>query len=61
MSAAKLLPKTRRGTYCEMMPVPGKKRCRPHGGLSTGPKTEEGRRRIAEAQRKRWALVKEGP
>ncbi|MEO0570041.1 MAG: HGGxSTG domain-containing protein [Pseudomonadota bacterium] len=40
--------KTRRGTYCEMMPVPGKKRCRLHGGLSTGPKTEEGRRRIAE-------------
>jgi hypothetical protein len=26
-----------------------------HGGLSTGPKTPEGRARIAEAQRKRWA------
>ena len=50
--------KTRRGTYCKMMPVPGKKRCRLHGGLSTGPKTEEGRLRIAEAQRKRWARGK---
>ena len=30
-------------------------RCRLHGGLSTGPKTPEGRARIAEAQRRRWA------
>jgi hypothetical protein len=29
-------------------------RCRNHGGLSTGPKTEPGRQRIAAAQRKRW-------
>ena len=28
-------------------------RCRMHGGLSTGPKTEEGRRRIAESNRNR--------
>ncbi len=32
-------------------PVNG--RCRLHGGLSTGPKTEEGRRRIAESNRSR--------
>jgi hypothetical protein len=31
-------------------------RCRLHGGLSTGPKTQEGRERIAEAQRQRWRL-----
>lgn len=30
-------------------------RCELHGGLSTGPKTPEGRARIAEAQRKRHA------
>ena len=30
-------------------------RCRLHGGMSTGPKTAEGRARIAEAQRARWA------
>jgi hypothetical protein len=32
-------------------PVNG--RCRMHGGHSTGPKTEEGRRRIAESNRPR--------
>jgi hypothetical protein len=29
-------------------------RCEMHGGKSTGPKTAEGRARIAEAQRARW-------
>ena len=33
----------------------GKRRCRFHGGMSTGPKTTEGRARIAEAQRRHWA------
>ncbi|MGI3185019.1 HGGxSTG domain-containing protein [Nioella aestuarii] len=36
----------------------GKQRCRMHGGLSTGPKTVEGRARIAEAQKLRWQRVK---
>jgi hypothetical protein len=31
------------------------KRCRTHGGLSTGPKTAEGRERIAESNRRRAA------
>lgn len=30
------------------------RRCRMHGGLSTGAKTPEGRRRCAEAARRRW-------
>ncbi len=46
--------RTRKGTPCKAKALPGKKRCRFHGGLSTGPKTPEGRERIAEAQRKRW-------
>lgn len=46
---------TRRGMECLLKSEPGKKRCRLHGGLSTGPKTAEGKARIAEAQRKRWA------
>lgn len=29
-------------------------RCKLHGGMSTGPRTVEGRERIAAAQRKRW-------
>ena len=45
--------KTRAGTPCQARVVPGKRRCRMHGGLSTGPKTEEGRERIREAQRQR--------
>lgn len=48
--------KTRKGTPCHAKPIPGKARCKFHGGLSTGPKTPEGRARIAEAQRRRWRL-----
>jgi hypothetical protein len=32
-------------------------RCRLHGGKSTGPRTAEGRARIAAAQRARWQRV----
>ncbi|WP_317510552.1 HGGxSTG domain-containing protein [Roseovarius litoreus] len=46
--------KTRSGTPCRAKSEPGRMRCRFHGGLSTGPKTPEGRRRIAIAQRDRW-------
>lgn len=35
--------KTRSSTPCQKHPVAGKTRCRLHGGLSTGPKTEEGK------------------
>ncbi len=47
--------RTRSGNACRANAIPGKTRCRFHGGLSSGPKTPEGRKRIAEAQRKRWA------
>lgn len=46
--------KTRKGSLCGCKPVAGKSRCKFHGGLSTGPKTQEGRERIANAQRLRW-------
>jgi len=46
--------KTRKGHPCKMMSEAGKRRCKYHGGMSTGPKTPEGKARIAEAQRKRW-------
>jgi hypothetical protein len=52
-------PKTRAGGRCLVRVELGKGRCCFHGGLSTGPKTEAGRARIAEAQRRRWrALAK---
>lgn len=44
----------RSGRKCRNRVVPGKTKCRLHGGASSGPKTAEGRARIAEAQRKRW-------
>ena len=47
--------RTRKGTPCRAKALPGKRRCKFHGGMSTGPKTPEGRERIAEAQRRRWA------
>lgn len=52
--------KTRKGTPCQAPavwlpgePAPRNGRCRLHGGLSTGPKTPEGKARIAEANRRR--------
>lgn len=41
--------KTRTGTACQKPPIKGKTRCRLHGGLSSGPKTAEGKARIAAA------------
>ena len=48
--------KTRKDTSCRNMSEPGKSRCKFHGGKSTGPKSPEGRERIAAAQRARWAI-----
>ena len=47
--------RTRKGSPCRKTSVAGRFRCRFHGGLSTGPRTFEGRSRVAEAQRQRWA------
>jgi hypothetical protein len=44
--------KTRTGNPCAKFPIAGKRRCRLHGGLSTGPRTEEGKKKIAGAQLK---------
>jgi hypothetical protein len=41
--------KTRRGTPCQCMSVNPGGRCRLHGGLSTGPRTPEGRFRSLRA------------
>jgi transcriptional regulator with XRE-family HTH domain len=46
---------TRKGQPCRLLSEPGRQRCKFHGGKSTGPRTPEGRARIAEAQRRRWA------
>jgi len=43
----------RNGRPCRCEPMPGKRRCRLHGGASTGPKTEAGREAIRESNRRR--------
>lgn len=47
--------KTRAGHPCKRKGIGRGNRCANHGGLSAGPKTAEGRERIAEALRRRWA------
>lgn len=47
--------KTRKGTPCQARAIEGKGRCRNHGGMSSGPKTEAGRERIRESNRRRAA------
>ena len=44
--------KTRAGTPCAKFPMEGKRRCRLHAGLSTGPKTAAGRAAISAANTK---------
>jgi hypothetical protein len=43
--------KTRRNTHCGRMAM-ACGRCRMHGGLSTGPRTAEGRERVRKARTK---------
>jgi hypothetical protein len=50
--------RTRKGLPCLVKVEPAKRRCRFHGGLSTGPRTAEGKARIAAAQRRRWAAAR---
>lgn len=39
-------------TQCKKPAMQGKRVCRTHGGASTGPRTEQGRQRCAEARTK---------
>ncbi|WP_428982687.1 HGGxSTG domain-containing protein [Roseinatronobacter domitianus] len=46
--------RARSGSLCKNKVIPGKRRCKFHGGLSTGPQTKAGKDKIAAAQRLRW-------
>jgi hypothetical protein len=46
---------TRNGTSCRRKGRGRGGRCPNHGGCSTGPRTPEGKARISQASRKRWA------
>ena len=50
ISASRCLSRTRSGGLCQRAGSPKNGRCHLHGGNSTGPRTEEGRARIAAAQ-----------
>ncbi|MCJ1900966.1 helix-turn-helix transcriptional regulator [Paracoccus versutus] len=50
--------KTRKGTPCKAKSIPGKRRCKFHGGMSTGARTPEGRERCREAVIRRWAKAR---
>lgn len=47
--------RSRNGAPCQCKVVPGRTRCRLHGGLSTGPRTPEGKARCAEGVRRHFA------
>lgn len=51
--------KTRKGSPCQRPAKLPAGRCRVHGGASTGPRTEEGRARIAAAKTTHGRLTKE--
>ena len=52
--------KTRKGTPCKALSEFGKRRCKFHGGRSTGPKTQAGRDAISRAQKACWAMWRAG-
>ena len=49
--AARCGARTRAGTACRAPALRGRRRCRLHGGLSTGPRTPEG---LQRSRRARW-------
>jgi DNA-binding XRE family transcriptional regulator len=51
--------RTRKGQPCRLKSEPGRTRCKFHGGKSTGPRTYEGKARIAAVQRARWATYRQ--
>ena len=52
--------RTRKGHPCRNLSEPGRRRCKFHGGKSTGPRTAEGRARIAAAMRERHQRKRAG-
>lgn len=54
-SEAKICGAKTKDGVCMETPVQGKTRCRLHGGLSTGAKTAEGRKRQSDGAKALWA------
>jgi hypothetical protein len=52
---------TRKGYRCQAQGLGKGGRCRNHGGMSTGPRTAEGRQRCREAAHRRWRTTERKP
>ena len=53
------LAKTRSGGQCQCPAMKGKARCRIHGGLSTGPRTKDGKEKARQAVLKHGHYTRE--
>jgi len=51
--------KTRRSTSCRAQALPNRRRCKFHGGASTGPRTPEGKERARQAVLRRWQTFRD--
>ena len=51
--------RTRRGTACLRPALKGKTRCALHGGMSTGPRTQEGLKRTSDANIRHGRFTKQ--
>lgn len=52
--------RTRKGTPCQAQGRGRGGKCKYHGGMSTGPRTAEGKQRCREAALRRWEKVRAG-
>ena len=53
--------RTRRGTTCLCKKLPGRTRCKYHGGMSTGPLTVEGKKKSAKNLEKALIVLTKKP
>ena len=58
-SGKRCLARTRKGGQCQCPAMKGKARCRIHGGLSTGPRTKDGKERARQAVLKHGYYTKD--
>jgi hypothetical protein len=58
-AGVRCLAKTRRGTECQSAAYKHNGRCRLHGGLSTGARTQAGREKLAASKTKHGRFTKQ--
>ena len=58
-SGKRCLARTRKGGQCQCPAIKGKDRCRIHGGLSTGPRTKDGKEKARQAVLKHGHYTRE--